>query len=245
MGSPIESITSSKKKCEGCGQEKPIYYNVFLRQDLCIDCDKKMTVELRKNEPERFLKYLGIPKEYLQCSFENFQGNDILVKGFQRYCSKVQSLLLIGICGCGKTHIVVAVMRELVKQNVSISRMEFKPARKLLQEIKASYDNKIISESEVSILQRYGSKPLLILDDFGFDETPSDWQVNILYSLLDERINQSVKTIITTNLSLEEIEDKFGSRIASRLSGFINLKIKNMPDYRKQKIKQFVEIESN
>lgn len=51
---------------------------------------------------------------------------------------------------------------------------------------------------------------------------------------IDRKIRDAKRTIITTNLSLKEIEEKLDARIASRLSGMQNIKI-NMPDHRKRR----------
>jgi DNA replication protein DnaC len=74
---------------------------------------------------------------------------------------------------------------------------------------------------------------LLVLDDLGAEKT-TEFAITTLYIIIDRRIRDAKRTIITTNLSLKEIEDKLDARIASRLSGMQNVKI-SMPDYRKKR----------
>ena len=89
------------------------------------------------------------------------------------------------------------------------------------------------AESEDEIISRYSEIPVLVLDDLGAEKV-SEFAITTLYIILDRRIRECRKTIITTNLSKEEIDATFGARIASRLGGMENIKI-NMPDYRKNR----------
>ena len=57
---------------------------------------------------------------------------------------------------------------------------------------------------------------LLIIDDFG---TEFDTQFNrsMLYTLINGRINARKPMILSTNLSLAEIQSQYGERVLSRL----------------------------
>jgi DNA replication protein DnaC len=73
----------------------------------------------------------------------------------------------------------------------------------------------------------------LCLDDLGAEKT-TEYAITTLYLIIDRRIRNEMQTIITTNLSLDEIEATLGARIASRLAEMKIIKI-NMPDYRKKR----------
>lgn len=62
---------------------------------------------------------------------------------------------------------------------------------------------------------------LLILDDLGV-ESQTDFINNNIFKLIDFRVRNKYKTIITTNLKLSEIQDMYKSRIYSRLIGNFN-----------------------
>lgn len=85
----------------------------------------------------------------------------------------------------------------------------------LLEQIKATFHNSSYSDSE--ILDYYRDIDLLVLDDLGTDCT-TNWFYQVLYSLINYRYEYMKKTIITSNLSLEELASLFGDdRITSRI----------------------------
>jgi len=180
-----------------------------------------------KEETSWPLQYCGVPKLYGNCTLENYQGNDKLVNELR---NEKGNLVLRGNTGCGKTHLAVAI---LATQKCGLFDLRFITVPDLLLKIRSSFSENS-KESEEEIIKEFSSIPVLVLDDLGAEKT-SEFAVTTLYIILDRRIRDCRKTIITTNLSKEEIEQTFGARIASRLSCMENIKI-NMPDYRKKKI---------
>ena len=189
-----------------------------------------------------------IPDDYARCSFDNFKGDDRLVSRLKRY--KGGNVILSGNTGVGKTHLAIAMLRhteekewndlcqeyiDTLKAGVEITKRGknskcFLKVPELLLEIRDSFNhNSDISEME--LLDCYSYKSFLILDDLG-SEKITDFSISTLSLLIDRRDGNSRNTIITTNMTLAEIDEKLNARIASRLSRWINVKI-DMPDYRK------------
>ena len=173
------------------------------------------------------LKYSGVPKLFSECTFDNYLGNDKLVADLTTIAGSNQHVVLRGNTGCGKTHLAVAMI-----QGRNTLETRFITVPDLLLKIRASFHDG--SESEDEIIRKYSEIPILVLDDLGAEKV-SEFAITTLYIILDRRIRECRKTIITTNLSKEEIDETFGARIASRLSGMENIKI-NMPDYRKNRL---------
>jgi len=169
-------------------------------------------------------KYKGISRLYRDCGFDSFTGNDKLVSALRELSKSDQSIVLRGPTGCGKTHLAVSIAKE---QGDFI----FISVPDLLLKIRSSFNGGLVSEEE--IINEYSSVKTLILDDMGAEKT-SEFAITTLYIILDRRIRECLKTIITTNLLQTEIEATFGARIASRMSAMENIKI-NMPDYRKKR----------
>jgi len=88
-------------------------------------------------------------------------------------------------------------------------------------------------ETEEEIVNFYSDMDFLIIDDLGAEKS-TEFSITTLYIILDRRIRELKTTIITTNLSMSQIEEHLGARIASRLSEMKNIKI-NMPDHRKRR----------
>ena len=58
----------------------------------------------------------------------------------------------------------------------------------------------------------------LLIDDLGTEPIKRNITLEYLYLILNERLNSNKKTIITTNLNLEEILSRYGERIFSRIA---------------------------
>ena len=190
--------------------------------------EERIYGEELKAEPERTwqLQYSGVPKLFGGCTFENYQGNEKLVTDLIGIAGSDDHVVIRGNTGCGKTHLAVAMI-----QGQSAFKTRFITVPDLLLKIRSSFNGG--SESEDEIIGRYSEISVLVLDDLGAEKI-SEFATTTLYIILDRRIRECRKTIITTNLSKEEIESTFGARIASRLAGMENIKI-TMPDHRKKK----------
>lgn len=182
----------------------------------------------------------GTPKAYRECTFENYHGNDKLMKDLQRFIgASWDGIVLRGNTGCGKTHLAIAIARQIPTEPIKMRGgwdvapgSVFTTAPELLLKIRSAFRDDA-KQSEEQLIEYYSGCELLILDDLGSEKT-SEFAITTLYIILDRRIRENLKTIITTNLLQSEIEATFGARIASRLSAMENIKI-NMPDYRKKR----------
>lgn len=193
-----------------------------------------------KPKPPKRIHINGLPSAYKDCSFETYQGNDKLIKDLSELIRKNEdSIVLRGNTGCGKTHLAIAIAKKIFTEDSqvrgsweTIPGTIFTTAPELLLKIRSAF-REDAKQSEEQLIDYYSGCELLILDDLGSEKT-SEFAVTTLYVIIDRRLRDCRKTIITTNMSQPEIEQTFGARIASRLSGMENIKI-NMPDYRKRR----------
>src|SRR5918911_2664900 len=109
-----------------------------------------------QNSQAKLLEAARIPRRYDQCSLQNYypaKGNGTQLRAFQyawrlarEYPAVDRGLLLMGTVGVGKTHLTVAILRELIeKKGVPCLFYEFGT---LLKEIQNSY-NPISQTSEL------------------------------------------------------------------------------------------------
>jgi DNA replication protein DnaC len=201
--------------------------------------DTTFTVVETPKEPEKpMICIIDIPHAYRECCFDNYKGNDKLIKDLQNIIPTLDGLVLRGNTGCGKTHLALAIAKQIPTRDRQQCGWSWTPgtvfttAPELLLKIRSAFRDDA-KESEEQLINYYSGCELLILDDLGSEKT-SEFAVTTLYVIIDRRIRDCRKTIITTNMSQQEIEQTFGARIASRLSGMVNIKI-NMPDYRKKR----------
>lgn len=134
-------------------------------------------------------------------------------------------LVFMGVNGCGKTHLAAAIANHLRREGKAVL---FIVVTDLLDYLRSTFN----PESRVSydeLFERIKKAPVLILDDFG-EQAATPWAQEKLYQLINYRYNARLATVITTCLSLDEIERRISSRMVDpSLSLVLNI---NAPDYR-------------
>jgi len=190
---------------------------------------------------EGFLTACRIPPRYEHCSLESFTaGNPSLSAALEkamRYCNGYPylgpadeglGLLFTGDNGVGKTHLAVAVLRELA--TAKGARGEFWDFHELIREIKNSY-NPETRTTELQVLAPVVETDVLLLDDLGAWKM-TDWMNDTLFFILNSRYMAKRATLITTNFQdvdpktlrrmdpnapKEFLLDRIGPRLRSRL----------------------------
>ena len=142
-----------------------------------------------------------------------------------------ESLLFCGGTGLGKTHLSTAIAGEAVKKGFDVL---YESAPNLLSAYEAERFGRSLTAA-VSDTSRYLTCDLLVIDDLGA-ELSNNFTVGVLYNLINTRIVSRKPTIISTNLSLEEIRTRYTDRIASRLLGEYTVMRFEGRDIRLQKI---------
>ena len=120
-------------------------------------------------------------------------------------------LLITGLVGTGKTHLLAALARTLLEIR---EEAIFRRCAELYSGLRDCYAR---NNSEESVLREYLRHRWLFLDDLGTGSL-SDFERRNTLEILDRRFNQRFPTAISTNWSLLEIAEKMDDRIASRLS---------------------------
>lgn len=133
-----------------------------------------------------------------------------------------EGLFIYGGVGTGKTVYACQFLNTFeasnwINYNKPQTPSQFVNVSDLFEEIKATYDSHS-SQTEHGIKERYKIAPLLVLDDIGLGGKVSDWFLQTLYSIVNYRYDNLLPTVITSNLSLKELDEVFGdSRITSRI----------------------------
>jgi hypothetical protein len=126
--------------------------------------------------------------------------------------------LSIGKLGNGKTHLGIAMAREVLRRRlVRPDSYAFITAEAMLLEMEATFRSKS-EDSEFRLLEKYERLDLLHIDDFGV-RAPSEHAIRILDELTKRREGKA--TIWTSNLSLKVVAQQHTSlqRIVSRIAG--------------------------
>ena len=149
------------------------------------------------------------------------------LKQSERFAKKPEGwLVLQGTYGCGKTHLANATASEIMKTKGWA--VMFTSGADFLDGIRATFNSKSVQSADDFI--RIGKEAkLLVLDDYGA-ESPTEWAREKLFQILNHRHAHNMPTIITTNLSLGQMQPRIRSRMnESSIVNFIKI---SAPDYR-------------
>jgi DNA replication protein DnaC len=146
---------------------------------------------------------------------ERMKVNLAVAKNYVRDFNKKQdNLLLIGSTGTGKTHISTAIARELIHKGYDVI---YDSTQNIISDFESDrFRNSYGREENKS--EKYLDCRLLIIDDLG-TEFSNQFTLSTIYNLLNTRQNKGLPTIISTNLSPEELARKYEDRIYSRIIG--------------------------
>ncbi len=134
-------------------------------------------------------------------------------------------LLLQGAYGCGKTHLAAAIANFAVGMGVPTL---FLTVPDLLDMLRFAY-----GAEDTTFEQRFDeirNAKLLVLDDFG-TQNATGWAQEKLFQIINYRYINKLPLVVTTNLSLSEIEARIRSRLRDpELVSDVRI---NAPDYRR------------
>jgi DNA replication protein DnaC len=157
----------------------------------------------RTNVRDQLYKASRIPTLFRKCSFGSYHAATPTQRWALNYAESLvkeypdvgRGLLLMGSVGVGKTHLAVAIIRELIeKKGVHCL---FYESGSLLKAIQDSY-NPVSQTSEMSLLAPVYQAEVLVLDELGAT-VPTSWVRDTLYQIINTRYTNSKLTIFTTN----------------------------------------------
>ena len=200
-------------------------------------------------ELQRRLAYekLSLEVPLSECTFENFSLDYYkedqqayrqmsgIFQACREYAARFRkdspSLLLKGGTGLGKTHLSLAIAGRALEKGYGVI---YGAAQAFAVSLEKERFERTDSDQDEDTQAQLISCDLLILDDLGM-EFPSAYVNASLYYILDTRILTKRPTIISTNLSLPELEKRYGERLVSRLSGHYGQMVFQGSDIRNQK----------
>ena len=147
------------------------------------------------------------PRSVMERTFQNCRR---YAMGFSM---KAGNLLFSGNTGLGKTFLSACIARSVADQGFSVV---YESAGHLFQTLeKARFE---ASDDNRRAAAKYNDCDLLIVDDLG-TELPGQFVTAALYSLINDRLLENRPTIISTNLSEDDLARRYNPQIASRLRG--------------------------
>lgn len=130
----------------------------------------------------------------------------------ENFAADSPSIVMIGKTGLGKTHLSLSIAKTVAEKGFGVV---YAPAQKLVSNLEREHFS--FSGSD-AVLQKYTNCDLLIIDDLGA-EFPSQFTSAAIGNLINERLFENRPTIISTNLSVKELSERYSERTASRILG--------------------------
>lgn len=122
--------------------------------------------------------------------------------------------------GNGKTTWAGKIVNQYFRRSIADTGIEFEGVYinvpTFMENLRQSYGKEDI-EFNYLMEKVYKSK-IAIFDDIG-SERPSEWVRERLYTIINHRVSNGLTTIYTSNVDLNELEARLGSRICSRIAG--------------------------
>ena len=215
--------------CGQCNTPKQCRVELFgrIRTPYCLckcQIDKRDAedAEIKRQERERRInkmRKMGFPDAEMQrCNFDldDNQNPKITnaakkyVENFKDIKKRGSGLLLFGNVGSGKTFTAACVANALIDRGYPCLVTNF---ARLTNTISGMYDGK---QAYIDGLNKFD---LLVIDDLG-SERETEYMGEIVHNIIDSRYRANLPLIITTNLSLTDLQnpsDVRKQRIYSRL----------------------------
>lgn len=199
----------------------------------------------RQQEIDRLFNMSKLGERFKKRTFDTFivdEENNKAYETAKRFVNNFEGakaegygIVFSGTCGSGKTHIACSIGIELLNKGIPVI---YGTAITLLGKIKDTYSS---NGKESDLLDLYSNVELLIIDDLG-KENPSEWVVEKLYYIINQRYENLKPTIITSNFDLSSLADRLtvknnkstAEAIISRLSEMCVGVDMNFKDHRRQ-----------
>lgn len=190
-------------------------------------------------------EFIFLPPRFSKCTFENFQTYKQAQlfqakKTAEEFAKKFPivdfGLIFIGPNGVGKTHLACAILNKIHKEKnikglfLDYSNLNFQLKDKF-------FGNE--EESTGSLIENFIEAPLLLIDDLG-SVKPSNWFLDIVYEIINQRYLKNKVMILTSayqiseDSSKENLYSRIGDSLVSRILEVCKIVEIQAKDHRKE-----------
>lgn len=221
----IDANDSSCPVCNGTGWELVSNEGQGIFRKCRNGCYQKMIMNSR-------LAFSNIPESFRDMRIDSFntdiyetQSNRnkaaMTLKAIKYWLNNFEDMkrrgmglyLYSGVKGSGKTRMAVSIANELIFEKQI--QVKFATSLQILNEIKASWDKRDKEYPESRLLDFLSATKVLIIDDFGVENSERDWIREKFYHIINTRYVDKKITIFTSNTQLESL--RYDERIINRI----------------------------
>lgn len=172
---------------------------------------------------EALLREAGVLDEFLAARLADFPAcpklEPFLTGGWES--GQAPGIVLKGKWGGGKTRYAVAIVAELLARR-AVATGTVVLARALRRDIVESYRDRS-ERRPAEVIRWYSQRPVLVVDDLGHEGEVTPAFVGDLHEILTTRRGRGLRTIVTTNLGLQQLKVLYDGAIESRLAAYTQL----------------------
>lgn len=150
----------------------------------------------------------------------------------KKECRQGKNLFLYGPAGIGKTFLCSCIAKKLLEQDEFVFYQSAYKIFSSMEEFKFKYQGDSALERVIKMLYE---TPVLIIDDLG-TEFITSYTSAALFDILNSRLMNKKSTVISTNLSMNDLGKLYSPRVQSRILGEYTLLKFDGTDIRKQKL---------
>jgi len=182
--------------------------------DICNRCHRKHSFSVLPDKEKLWFIKSIIPERFVEAEMEHLPEK--LIEKIKALTNGT-GLLLWGAPGVGKTYAMAALAKHYITEGFIVQRIGYEM---LCLQIRDTF-KPTTKNTEYEILLPYLKAGKLFVEDIGTTKSEgnieSDFSIRTLLVLLDYRLEHCQPTFFTTNRPIEELEQTFDARIASRL----------------------------
>jgi DNA replication protein DnaC len=203
--------------------------------ELCEECEAKQAkAELARLTDQKLGEYRQwacVPRRYRDLDYSGFTAPEAVEAAQAWARGELRGLCLTGKVGRGKSWLAGAAIQDMiVRRATEDARADFeethdeaprrvRPVRwvsisSLMAQLRASFTDDARAEA-VKVVSGHGAA---VLDDID-KVNPTEFGKEVISSTIETRLAAESPILVTTNLSPNELRDKLGANIASRLAG--------------------------
>ena len=137
----------------------------------------------------------------------------------ENFATEFQNLFFYGNTGTGKTFMANCIANDLISKGYKVV---YQSAYKLCQFMEDYKFNRIERVPNTALYENIYNADLLIIDDLG-TEFGTAYTCSVIFDILNTRFMNKKSTIISSNLSMTNIQKKYTDRVSSRIMGYFEM----------------------